>query len=320
MDMARSNSNTVTAFGSMSNTGDALYAIANGSLAGFSLSASFRQIASDYSSPASQTLTNDLKGWTYVLSRPFGKFLSASMNYITLDNGPNSSSPSSTVLSRSLDLTAAYPNLPYLTLRVAKNNAASDPFVAGGLPAANEDKQLSLSMNYAKPKWNSYLSYNHSNFTDLYDFIDPAVDTPNDRKSANWAFGLGLQPSAKLRCRFDWGVNTVDRWFRLYGAADPLSGIDGSHQGRFSVNYGFTPKLTSTIELSKWNYADALGTYHTVNKDLRFRLNYLLQVLPGGGGFTLTGEWRKVDLSGTQAGRNTNDYIIMINDSRLIAF
>ena len=320
MDMARSNSNTVTAFGSMSNTGDALYAIANGSLVGFNLSASFRQIASNYSSPASQTLTSDLKGWTYVLNRPIGKFFSASLNYIELDNGPNSSSPGSTVLSRSLDLTAAYPNLPYLTLRVANNNASSDPFVAGGLPAANEDKQWSLSMNYAKPKWNSYLSYNHSNFTDLYDFIDPAVDTPNDRKSANWAFGLGLQPSAKLRCRFDWGVNTVDRWFRVYGAADPSSGIDGSHQGRFSVNYGFTPRLTSTIEMSKWNNAGALGAYHTINKDMRFRLNYLLQVLPGGGGFTLTGEWRKIDLSGTQASRDTNDYIIMINDSRLIAF
>ena len=320
MEMARSNSDTVTAFGSTSSTGDALYATADGKLAGFNVSGSYRKIASDYTSPASQMLTNDLEGYTYVVGRRIGKFLSTSLNYVTLDNGPNSSSPGSNVLSRSFDLTAAYPNLPSVTFRAAKNEASSQPFVAGGLPAANEDKQWSVTMNYAKTKWNTYLSYSNDSFTDFYDFIDPTVDTPNDRKTANWSVGIGLQPSPKLQCRFDWGQNTVDRWFRPIDVSGLLLGTDGSRQGRFSMNYGFTPRLSSTIELSNWNYTDALGTYHTDNRNLRLRLNYLLKIMPQGGGFILTGEWQRLDFSGTQQTNNTNDYVIMINDSRLIAF
>lgn len=320
MELSRSDSDMVTALGTSSSTGDALYAMADGKLAGFNMSASFRRIASDYTSPASQTLTNDLKGWTYIASRPFGRFLSAAVNYVTLDNGPSSSSPSSNVLSKSLDITAAYPNLPYLTLRLAKNKAASAPFVQGANPAENEDKQWSLSMNYARPKWNYYLSYGKSEFTDFFDFIDPATDTPNDRDSKNWAFGLGLRPSPKLRCRFDWGENTVDRWFRIYTQPDPLFGSDGSRQRRFSVDYLFNRKLSSTVEFAKWHYSAALGQYLTDNKDLRIRLNYLIQLLPNGGGLTLTGEWRKVRLTGTQALRDTSEYVILVNDSRLFAF
>jgi hypothetical protein len=321
-EYAKSDSDTVTAFGTQNNKGNALYAVTQGNYAGYNLSATYRRISNDFTSPASQQLTNDLAGWTYSVNRPLGKYVTAAMNYTTLENGSSSSAPSSSILSKSLDLTAGYPNLPYVTLRLARNESASDPFIEGGSPGQNEDRQWSVSMNYAKPKWNTYLNYGKSIFDDLYDVVDPALDTPNDRDSNNWSFGFGAQPTDRLRLRLDWGSNSVDRWFRTYDVADALFGTDGSHQGRAAVDYKLTDLLSSTVEWSKWDYSDALGVYSTYNKDYRVRLNYLMKMkfLPGGGGLVLTGEWRRIQLGGTQPGSNRSDFSILINDSRVLQF
>jgi hypothetical protein len=318
-EIANSDSQVVSAYGTHGSNGTASTATLDGTLLGFGVAAAYRRVGQDYLSPASMTLTNNLRGWNLNLTRPLGQHVNLVGNYVTLDNVPQPGAPSSSSLSRSIDLVASYPNLPSLSLKFGKNTASSAPFLDGGLPSGNEESVLTLTTSYGNTVWNGYLSYSHSDFDDLYDMINPAFDTPNDRENDTWAYGLSIQPHSTLRVRYDYGSNDVNRWFRPLFATDPVFGTDGSRQSRFQLEYRPLDRLSATLVLAKSEYGNALGTFRSESRDLRMRLNYYLR-LSAIGGFVVTGELRRSKWGGTMPGVTQSDFSILLNDNSLFRF
>lgn len=319
-DLARSDSTVSTIFGTQSQIGSAMNAALDGAFAGFGLSAAYRLIGSDYASPSSTTLTNNLKGWTLAANRPLGQFVTTSLNYSLLDSDAGSSAPASSVTSKSVDVSLAYPNLPSVTLQLAHNDSSADPFTVGTTGARTEENTWSVGSNYSTELWDAYLNYSKSDFTDYLDFLNPAIDTPNDRASGTWAFGFGVRPTKALRLRFDWGVNDSDRWFRPILSPVPLLGVDRSDQFRAQLEYLINTRFSSTLSLSNSDYADALGAYNNKSRNLSFRVNYLLRMGKSGGGLTITGELSHSDFAGSMFGDNGNSYGILVNDNRVLSF
>jgi len=319
-EVANSDSTVVTAFGNQDTSGNAFTAAVDGVWAGVGLSTSYRRIGSDYTSAASNTLTNDTRSWTLSANRPLGKYVSTALNYTTYDNVGNSSIPASSLVSRSLDLTMAYPKRPSLTLRFARNDASSAPFVEGGWPADTEESVWSATASYTGRKWNGYLTYSKSNFEDFFDFVEPEVDTPNDRDTDTWSLGFSVQPVQSLRLRADWGVNNVDRWFRPLFGGLPIAGTDDSHQARLQAEYIMSQRLSTTMAWSRSDYKDALGAFRSDFRDFNVRLNYFLKLTTAGGGVVLTGEYRRFRFGGTTAGNSDDAFSVLINDNRLLNF
>jgi methionine-rich copper-binding protein CopC len=319
-EVAQSDATVVTAFGSQASSGTALTTTVDGVFAGFGLATSYRRIGSDYVSPASATLTNDIRGWTFAVNRPLGRFLTSTVNYSTYDNLPGSANPAAGLTQRSLDLTANYPKLPVVTVRFARNDSFSDPFAEGGRPGDTRENLWSATANYGASKLNGYLTYSKSDFDDYFDFIDPDVDTPNDRGTGAWSFGFGMNPVKQFKLRADFGANATDRWFRPLLGIDPTQGSDSSHQGRIQAEYVINHKLSATMAWSNSRYSDALGTYVSDFRDFNARINYFLRLTKGGGGLALTGEYRSYRYGGTTAGQNKNEFSILVNDNRVVAF
>ncbi len=319
-ELARSDSTFSSTLGTQSQTDNAVNASLGGTFAGIGLSTTYQMVGSGYASPGSSTLTSNIRGWTFAASRPFGQYLTAGLNYSLLDNAANSSAPSSSLISKSLDIALTYPNLPVITLQFARNDASADPFTNGTTGSHTQDSTWSIGANYAKSIWDTYLNYSRSSFTDFLDFFNPLTDTPNDTASGTWAYGFGVNPTSALRLRFDWGANDCNRWFRPQFSPNAISGTDTADQFRAQLDYLISTKLSSTLTLSNSDYADALGTFYSNTRNLSFRVNYLLRAGKNGGGLTLTGELLHSDFLGAAFGDNGNTYSILVNDNRLMSF
>jgi hypothetical protein len=319
-EIARSDASIVSAFGTQDSKGNAFTSTVDGIVAGFGVATSYRRVGSEYASPASTTLTNDIEGWAFAVNRPLGRFVSTTLNYSTYDNMPNSVTPAASVTSRSLDLTSNYPNLPSLTMRLARNDSSSAPFTAGTRPGDNRENLWSLTSNWAGRTWNGYVTYSKSDFDDYFDFLDPTLDTPNDRSTGTWSLGFGMQPIKPLKLRADWGANATDRWLRPLLGLPPALGSDSSSQARVQAEYLIGPKMSATMSWSNSKYSDALGTYRSDVRDFNARLNYFMRLTRGGGGLALTGEYRRYKFGGTSAGLGKGEFSILINDNRVLAF
>ena len=319
-ELARSDSTFTSALGMQSQTDNAVNAALNGTFAGFALSATYRMVGSGYASPASTTLASNLRGWTFGVSRPFGQYINAGLNYSLLDNAANSNAPASSLISKSLDVALAYPNLPSITLQVARNDASADPFTVGTTGSRTQDTTWSIGANYAKSIWDAYANYSRSSFTDFLDFANPLTDTPNDRASGTWACGFGVRPARAVKLRFDWGANDSSRWFRPQLSPNAISGVDRSDQFRAELEYLINARFSSTVTVSNSDYADALGNYTNNARNLGFRLNYLLKAGKSGGGLVLTGELMHSDFAGSAQGDGGNTYSILVNENRMFSF
>jgi len=319
-EVSNSDSTFISTFGEQGQKGSAVNVVVDGIAAGFGLSASYRRVDSDYFSSASATLANDLNGWTLGVNRPLTQYINTTISLSTLDNAGNSSAPASSVSSKAIDLTMAYPSWPALTFRVARNDASSDPFVAGSRPGDTRENSWSGTATYGNALWNAYVNYSNSDYDDFQDYLDPTLDTPNDRKNGTWAVGLAVQPLKSLKLRFDWGANNLDRWFRPLFAALPISGTDRSDQMRAQAEFMLNSKLSTSVIVTSSDYSDALGIYHNKVRDLSFRLNYFLKLTPAGGGVTLTGEYRRSNNDGNTFSNRGDGYAVLINDNRVMDF
>jgi hypothetical protein len=319
-ELADSNNDAISAFGTQSSGGRAFTATVDGVVAGFGVATTYRRVGSEYASQASSTLTSDLKGWALAVNRPIGKFVNATLNYSDYNNLSNTITPESSLVSRSLDVAVNYPGLPSLTLRLGRNDASSAPFVEGGRPGDTQEKMWSATANYGGPRLNGYLTYSKSDFDDFFDFMDPDTDTPNDRATGTWSFGLGMQPMKAFKLRIDWGANGTDRWLRPLLGLPPLLGSDRSRQGRIHAEYLISPRVSATMAWSNSEYSAALGAYRSEFRNFNARLNYFLRLTPGGGGLALTGEYRRYKTGGTLQPESKDLFSILINDNRLVSF
>jgi hypothetical protein len=320
-ELARSTGTFETLLGTHSANDTAMSAGVGGKVQGFDVSLSYRSIGADFTSPASNTLSSDLRGWDVKASRPIGKFITSTLSYITLANTCGELTPDSTVTSQSVDMAFNYPNLPMFTFRLAKNKADSDPATPGALPTSNEENVWSITANYAKSKWNTYLTYSRADFADAFDALqlqqNPQTYTPNARNTGTWSAGAGYQVSSLLSFRLDIGSNNTDRFFRQLMTNELLEGTDGANQFRFETEYRPSDRLSATMAWSRSKSETAIGLFSTEQSNLDLRLNYYLTHSGANGRFALTAAFRHTDAQGTIPGDLSNVFSIMLNDSRL---
>lgn len=289
------------------------------------LSGNYRRVDSGFISPASNTLTNNQKGYDLRVNAALTEFMNLGINFESMRNDASEMDPSSDSENLMADLSLIYPNVPSFQLRYTQSSGGSDPFT-GGQPSANRERRVAGTFSHGSELWDASATYEWAQFDDFYDVLDVAFDTPQDRKTSLWHLGMGMRPG-RWRLRADWSSNVVNRFDRDVVTYALLNGADDNRMWRLETEYKIARWLTTSWIWGCTSTSDLLGISSGRVVDSSVRLNFLLGgsadssvggATTGGSGFSVSLAWRHSSTAYDGAPKVTDDMImILLNNTAL---
>lgn len=277
----------------------------------------YRHIESSFRSPAAQSLTSDLVGWDVNLNGGFSRYLNLSFQYGLLKNASSSTTPRSENRSWGVSALLNLPRWIPLQLGFRQTEAESDPFIPGGRPANNRDRQYTVGFNTRWGRVDVFVNYTFARYDDFQDMLDPNVDIPNDRETRFISIGLGWQ-SGNFTVRGDWSDNRLSRYARDPLLLNLLRGDDSALNLRFQTEYQMGKGWSLSGTYGRGQQRDMLGLGVGKNFEYQVRLNWTPLNLANGR-FQFSLEWRQTgSLFGGNKTVNTL-WVLLLNDSRLFS-